>query len=546
MLHSISGTRNKGRGRIVRTSISAAIGANNSFAPKRWILLPLGLAAILLVPFLPYLTDDTYIYFQFARNLAAGRGLAFNPGVPTYGFTSPLWVLLLAGLGGLGVPFVVVAKLLGALFTGLSIPLFFRLARRLLPSREGAVAATLAWTFNAWLLRWTLSGLETSVAVFLVLAGIGTWMEEKERGAPPRLSAVLFGLAALARPECLGLLPIAAVDLLVCGRTETVGMANGHTARRSVAKRLSGRFLWLAAGAGSVLLPWLIYARHTFGRFLPDTVIAKGGDSWFDPGAAFHAVRRIAPVYAATSAFELLIVVLAAALLWRKAWECRESLLQTHFLPVAWSLALPALFIVRGATVVSRYMLPSLIFVVLYGFALLDCLRARSVAHPALRARAPWVLLVAVSALNLAVLFGAALPATISFTRGLRESLVPIGTWLRDNTAPDATVAAADIGAIGYFSERKVFDLHGLVTPAMIPLQTMDIDEIVESFAFARVSHPDYLVDRYTGPDRFGRLGLHPGVLEPLFSRRMGDLGIARRGDYHYTVYRLHWDRFRP
>ena len=40
--------------------------------------------------------------------------------------------------------------------------------------------------------------------------------------------------------------------------------------------------------------------------------------------------------------------------------------------------------------------------------------------------------------------------------------------------------------------------------------------------------------------------GAGSAIAVVLFSRRMGDLGIARRGDYYYTVYRLHWDRFRP
>src|SRR5690348_13183272 len=48
--------------------------------------------------------DDSYIHLQFARNLATGHGWSFNPGEPTPGATSPLWVALLAALAAVQVP----------------------------------------------------------------------------------------------------------------------------------------------------------------------------------------------------------------------------------------------------------------------------------------------------------------------------------------------------------------------------------------------------------------------------------------------------------
>src|SRR5262245_64042524 len=40
--------------------------------------------------------DDSWIHLQFARNLAAGQGLSYNPGEPVTGSTAPLWTALLA------------------------------------------------------------------------------------------------------------------------------------------------------------------------------------------------------------------------------------------------------------------------------------------------------------------------------------------------------------------------------------------------------------------------------------------------------------------
>ncbi len=59
--------------------------------------------------------DDAWIHFQFARNLATGYGLSFNPGQPTSGTTAPLWTFLLAALALLRLPFPVAGQALSAL-----------------------------------------------------------------------------------------------------------------------------------------------------------------------------------------------------------------------------------------------------------------------------------------------------------------------------------------------------------------------------------------------------------------------------------------------
>jgi hypothetical protein len=46
---------------------------------------------------------------------------------------------------------------------------------------------------------------------------------------------------------------------------------------------------------------------------------------------------------------------------------------------------------------------------------------------------------------------------------------VALGRWLSENSSPDALIAVDDIGAAIFMSERRVFDLNGLVSPEMWP-----------------------------------------------------------------------------
>lgn len=483
-------------------------------------------STILVIPYLPYVTDDTYIHMQFARNLMRGDGWSFVPGEPTYGFTSALWVEFLAGAGMLGIPLLGASKALGLIFTWASIGLFFAAARELIPSYRTQLAATLVFSANAWLLRWTLSGMETSLATALVLAGIVFHLRERRRESLPIPSGLCWSLAAMTRPECLGLIPLAFLDLSVFARSRRV-------------LRLGALLLTSA----TLLVPWGVFLIGEFGQIFPNTAYAKAGRFQLDPSSVAEVLRKEVGLIGATNAGEVTLVLLAIFAVWRTDRERIGPWLGRYALPAAWMIALPMLYAARGSVLVSRYLVPALSVLVLFGFASVDYLRNRGSGRWS--ARAPWVAAGVFTAQNLLVLYLVALPPALSFTRGIQDSLVWIGKWAHENTPPGSTLAVPDIGAVGFYSERTVIDLSGLITPAMIAAQEgQTLDQFIETFGFAEVARPDYLIDRYTTPDRFGSIDAYDGVVEMLFFRKIGPLGIRRSEDYYYTVYRIDWDRY--
>jgi hypothetical protein len=66
---------------------------------------------------------------------------------------------------------------------------------------------------------------------------------------------------------------------------------------------------------------------------------------------------------------------------------------------------------------------------------------------------------------------------------------VAMGRWLKEATQPGESIAVSDIGAIGYFSNRRVIDLEGLVTPAVLPFR-----ESRRYVEFVSVAQPAMLV----------------------------------------------------
>jgi hypothetical protein len=51
----------------------------------------------------------------------------------------------------------------------------------------------------------------------------------------------------------------------------------------------------------------------------------------------------------------------------------------------------------------------------------------------------------------------------------INTEMVATARWIAAHTPPGALIAAHDIGAVGYFGERRLIDLAGLVTPEVIP-----------------------------------------------------------------------------
>jgi hypothetical protein len=487
------------------------------------------LALALMWPIRGYLTDDTFIHLQYARHLAEGEGIVFNKGERVYGCTSPLWVALIADGMGFGLKGLAVARGLGVLATLASVALFLQLARRTLKRPELRAFATVAWAGHAWMLRWSTSGMETPFAVALTLAGFVAFTEGKQWGARPVRTGALWGLACLARPELVLLVVLWCVALIIDAQN------------REGIRRMVFGIVPPAAIYGS----WLAFAKVYFGTFWPLTLSAKtvGTDNL---AAKLEAFQRQLRIVGATDGVLLIVLVLSLLMARRRAWPPRLS--GQALLPWMWVVMLPALYVARGVQPLSRYLL--VLLPVLGWLAWRTAEIAWQAPDPEERPARRVVVLGAILAAlvlgqNLAVYRSVVIPQVQSFTRGLENSLIPWGRWFGRHTAPDAMIATPDIGAIGYFSQRTVLDLSGLVTSPMITvLQEEPMEDALAHFHFASFARPDFLIDRADRAYDLKRRSPYGACLTPLGTATVPNLGIARPGTVVYSFYRVDWDAF--
>ncbi|HTM57231.1 MAG TPA: hypothetical protein VL123_02325 [Candidatus Udaeobacter sp.] len=489
----------------------------------------IGLALALMWPLRGYLTDDTFIHLQYARHLALGHGLVFNSGERVYGCTSPLWATLIADGMALHLDGLKVARALGGMATLASIGLFLQLLRRTLLTPVLRAAATVAWASNAWMLRWSLSGMETPLAVALILAGFVAFTEGQQWGSRPVRTGALWALAALTRPEAVLLLVLWGVFLVV------------DTENRAGLRRLVFGAMPPIVIYGS----WLLFARVYFGTFWPETLEAKaaGGE-----GLAYHAAnlwRQIRIVGATDGALAALLIV---ALLFggRRLWS--RSAPSQRLVPWVWLLGVPTLYVARGVPVLSRYLLPLLPVLAWLAWRCAErwWVGDFDVEPSPVRMRRAAILGIAVAALvvaqNLIVYRTTVLPQVTSFTAGLERSLMRWGRWFGEHSSENAQIAAPDIGAIGYYSQRRVLDLAGLVSPRMIPLlEKAPQEDVTARLGFASFARPDYLIDRAPEPYDLLRRSPYATCFVPLGHADVPNLGIARPGSVAYSFYRVDW-----
>ncbi len=52
----------------------------------------------------------------------------------------------------------------------------------------------------------------------------------------------------------------------------------------------------------------------------------------------------------------------------------------------------------------------------------------------------------------------------------IESEMVKTAKWINQNTKPDVIVGAHDIGALGFFGNRHIVDLAGLISPDVIPI----------------------------------------------------------------------------
>lgn len=411
-----------------------------------------GCAVILLLHgpvYFHYTSDDAYISYRYARHLADGLGLVWNPGERVEGYSNFLWVLTLAGFSKAGADIVVTGRWLGFALAVVAAGGTYALTTQLLPARDGrpaGVAAALLLASSGPFALWAAAGLETALFACVILAATLLHIRETSgRGLP--LSGAAWGVAYMVRPDAPLLFAVSAAWKI---GESIVRVRRGDTTAGDEVSLLA---LWAAAFA-AVFVPYFAWRYSTYGHVFPNPYYAKVGsglDQW---------ERGLRYIYSFISEYAIWLLALAplAALYSRVR---RGPVLYVASLVAAWL----ALLVYVGGDSLLRFRLLAPMIPLFYAAVCASGAALLAAAQPP--ARSPAFLRGAVAALAvLALMAFNVYPSStddgVVTERLAMEYRLDIGRWLHDGVPDGTSIAVVAAGAIPFESRLVTIDMLGI------------------------------------------------------------------------------------
>lgn len=417
--------------------------------------------------------DDSYIFYSYAQNLAAGHGYVFNPGERINATTSPLYTLILSFIYLILRPLPLVSlPLLGHLIGAVALLVIALLLMKSFGSGDDdSYPLLLPMVFLLNPLLPNAIGMDTFLAMMFAMLCVYAFSRER------RLAASLAcSLAVLARPDMM----------LFAGVVLGYDVARN---RRLPTVRMISAFL-------VPILAWMLFSSMYFGTFLPSTLAAKLGQTesarWgtgpiFFKGLVSRSVWRTHALMGLVFALALTGLIIGA--LRFRRWDAFRK--PAVHLILLWSLVYLAVYgFILNPPAYGWYYTPLALGITILVAIPIEGL-IRFLSHRGAGGRrvgetaAYLVLLLAGIILPLKAFPG---PAAAK-----HENYRLAAEWLEANAAPGSTVGANEVGILRYYYRKgSVIDGLGLVTPEVADhVRRKDYDWYVHRY------RPDYLMFNY-------------------------------------------------
>ncbi len=404
--------------------------------------------------------DDPWIHLTFAKNLAQYHSFSYYKNeISTAGSTSPLYTLMLAVGFFITNNEMILSYTLGIIFFCTAVYFFYRLS--LFEFQKDNLFALIAGLFlviDKWMNFVSASGMETTLFISLLIAACVFY---KKRQALPL--GIVLGLILWTRPDGIAFFAAIVIDYiynLYLSKTD-----------KKILLFSKNEIIKIAGIFGAFAALYFLMNLTLSGSLLPNTYNAKL--TYYSPEFRSRSefLKNEVWQYFTTGAYGLMMPGFIIAFL-AMAYNLIKKRTDKNLLYILFVLILIFIywFKLPYAHRFGRYLMPVIPFLILASISGYREL-AQLAANYFKSNQIGNALNIIILALILFFSFGNYSDNKTDYTeecKYINDRQVVTAKWLRDNTKETDIIGTHDVGAIAFYSGRKIVDVAGLVTPELI------------------------------------------------------------------------------
>jgi hypothetical protein len=451
--------------------------------------------------------DDSFYYFETARNIIHGCGSSFDCLNPGNGY-HPFWMLVILpifyffSVGGTNdIAPIYYSLCLAVIFSGITAYTLSRIFSRYTTSKYLIAFVVFLYCFNPHIIYNTLNGLETSLVLMLLSIYILLFIKFSE--VQSKRNLLLVGLVG-------GLLSLARLDMVI-----VVAVSNLWFLYKYGKKGINFFFVSSLASA-IIFFTWAIYNFQTFGMYLTSASLTStfvnhhltysdnGGESIFVfvKTVLYMLDRALTQILGDTGASTITILLFGAGIyfvLYENLWK---RFVGRNISPEVFAtLGLLALVFVSAGlrwTFRSWYFIPLLIVEYIFLVWVLERLKEESLFKTFYFKATAYAGLAAVFIFSYFVTY----QRDLKDSQILQKSMYEITVWQNKNLPIGSNIGVFNAGIQAYFSKHSVSNLDGLInnnaSKALIDghlwkyIQSQNIDYITDFDSYMTYRYKDF------------------------------------------------------
>lgn len=372
-----------------------------------------------------YQIDDALIYLKYVKNFHDGFGLVYNPGEKYNGLTSPLftYVSMFASYlsGNLQINTIIISAVFFTIAAIIGGKIF---------SNDQWEALFTAVVISSFGYFYSTFGMETSMFLMLIALSLYLYKVDSE------YFIIALALLIITRSEGVFLGVVIAADYLIKNR-------------RLPSTRI------LAFSLVVLMFPF-VFNYFYYGEFLSATASVKIGQGksglWDECCGFLNSAYLLSNTFFSNNNFSVFFFLVSSAYGLYISLKDRVAVAIVIFL-----IILLCFYVGLNLPSYHWYYAPFVYLLLIFACRGIWRLSTSLLAKGMFAYRT-----LVFFVLCAATIF--ALTKVVSFNeKGGLEEYIWIGSWVKKNTAPNASIAMVEIGTVGWYADRRVIDILGLV-----------------------------------------------------------------------------------